>query len=67
MDATDYLSPARLAAEAHLTTGQLARWRRAGTGPRWRKLGSGPRSRVQYLRADVDAWLASLPTGGGAP
>ncbi|HTB13997.1 MAG TPA: helix-turn-helix domain-containing protein [Bryobacteraceae bacterium] len=38
----------------------IRRWRLLRQGPRFLKLGSA----VRYRREDVDAWLASRPTGG---
>jgi hypothetical protein len=43
----------------------LAQWRCLGKGPAYLHLSTSPRSRVLYLAADVDAWLASLPRHGG--
>jgi predicted DNA-binding transcriptional regulator AlpA len=60
-----YLSPGQVAILCSCSTGQLAAWRHLNRGPRWRRLGAGRHARVQYLRADVDEWLASLPQGGG--
>lgn len=40
----------------------LKRWRlRSERGPRWRKLGHT----VRYERADIEAWIAKAPGGGG--
>jgi excisionase family DNA binding protein len=38
----------------------VRRWRLLRQGPRFLKLGSA----VRYRREDMDAWLASRPTGG---
>ena len=50
-----------LAKELGRSVSSLAKWASAGTGPRYRFL----MGRVWYDRADVEAWLASMPTGGG--
>lgn len=49
-----------LAKELGRSVSSLAKWASAGTGPRYRLL----MGRVWYDRADVEAWLASMPTGG---
>jgi hypothetical protein len=38
----------------------LRRWRYSGVGPKFSKFGSA----VRYSVADVEAWIASRPTGG---
>jgi predicted DNA-binding transcriptional regulator AlpA len=48
---------------AHLTGMSIAtvrRWRLFRQGPRYLKIGAA----VRYRREDVEAWLASRPTGG---
>lgn len=37
----------------------IDRFRRTGEGPRFMKLGDALNSPVRYLRADLDAWIAS--------
>ncbi|CAA9271284.1 MAG: hypothetical protein AVDCRST_MAG83-3284 [uncultured Arthrobacter sp.] len=49
------LSPREVAAHFGLSIRQLARWRRAGTGPPWYAL--TPRT-TRYDPADVSAWLS---------
>lgn len=39
----------------------LRRWRYAGVGPKFSKFGTA----VRYSMSDVEAWIASRPTGGG--
>jgi len=39
----------------------LRRWRASGEGPPWRRFGR----LIRYARADVDAWAAAQPSGGG--
>lgn len=48
-EAADYLG---------LTPVTLRKWRCDGTGPTWLKISE---ARVRYLRADLEAWLASRP------
>jgi excisionase family DNA binding protein len=43
-----------------VSVASVRRWRLLRQGPRFLKLGSS----VRYRREDVDAWLASRPTGG---
>ena len=50
-----------LAKELGRSTSALAKWATAGTGPSYQII----MGRVFYPRADVEAWLASMPTGGG--
>jgi len=44
-----------------LSVASVRRWRLLRRGPRYLKLGSA----VRYKPADVSAWLASRPSGGG--
>ncbi len=46
----------------NVSVAPLRRWRLLGRGPAFLKVGS----LVRYQPADLDAWLASLPTGGTA-
>ena len=39
----------------------LRRWRYAGVGPKFSKFGTA----FRYSLTDVEAWIASRPTGGG--
>jgi predicted DNA-binding transcriptional regulator AlpA len=43
-----------------ISVASLRRWRLLARGPLYRKLGTS----VRYRRNDVEAWLASRPTGG---
>ena len=52
---TDWMTPAELAARIHTSTGTLANWRAAGTGPGFLKLGS----RVFYPERELEKWLQS--------
>src|ERR1700733_292763 len=45
-----------------LSLASIRRWRLNRRGPRFLKLGSA----VRYRREDINAWLASLPTGGSS-
>lgn len=38
----------------------LAKARMAGDGPRFLRFGKMPAGRIGYLKADLDAWLATL-------
>ena len=44
----------------NVSVASLRRWRLLGRGPAFLKVGS----LVRYPPEDLDAWLASLPTGG---
>jgi predicted DNA-binding transcriptional regulator AlpA len=46
-----------------LSVASVRRWRLHRQGPKYLKIGSA----VRYTHEDVAAWLASRPTGGGAP
>lgn len=50
-----------LAAKLSVSLAALRRWRYAGAGPKFSKFGSS----VRYAVSDVEAWIASRPTGGG--
>ena len=39
----------------------VRRWRLLGGGPRWVRLGAS----IRYPVSDLNAYLASLPSGGG--
>ena len=39
----------------------VRRWRLTGGGPRWIRIGGS----IRYPFADLDAYLANLPSGGG--
>jgi excisionase family DNA binding protein len=41
----------------------VRRWRLTGGGPRWVRICGS----VRYPFADLEAYLASLPSGGGTP
>jgi predicted DNA-binding transcriptional regulator AlpA len=58
------LSDVEVATYIGLSVSTLRRWRFIGTGgPRWVRIGSS----VRYPIADLEAYLAGLPTGGGLP
>ena len=60
----EFLSDAGVDAVYGIPRKTLQNWRVLGRGPKFRKFGSG----VRYQIADVEAWIASLPTGGdGVP
>jgi len=42
----------------------VRRWRLTGAGPRWIRIGG---SSIRYPIADLEAYLANLPSGGGLP
>jgi excisionase family DNA binding protein len=46
----------------NVSVASLRRWRVLGRGPVFVKVGS----LVRYPAEDLEAWLASLPTGGSA-
>jgi excisionase family DNA binding protein len=41
----------------------VRRWRIKGGGPRWIRIGSS----IRYHIADLHAYIAGVPSGGGAP
>ncbi len=45
-----------------ISVATMRRWRLLGRGPRFRKLGGS----VRYFREDIEAFIASAPSGGGA-
>ena len=49
-----------VAEQLNISLASLRRWRLEKRGPRFIKVGS----LVRYRPEDVEAWLASLPTGG---
>jgi predicted DNA-binding transcriptional regulator AlpA len=51
----------RLAERLAVSLAALRRWRYCGVGPKFTKFGSA----VRYAVSDVEAWIASRPTGGG--
>jgi predicted DNA-binding transcriptional regulator AlpA len=56
-----YLSEREVSGMTGLSPKTLQRWRLFGTGPVFRKLGGA----VRYSEADVVAWIAASPVGGG--
>jgi predicted DNA-binding transcriptional regulator AlpA len=58
------LNEEQVAEPTGLSLATLRRWRVLGTGPKFRKLGAGPKSPVRYDPADLEAWIAFLPSGG---
>jgi len=40
----------------------VRRWRLTGGGPRWIRIGA---SSIRYTLADLEAYVASRPSGGG--
>lgn len=44
-----------------MSTATIRRWRLTGQGPKYRKLGGS----VRYFAEDIEAFIASAPTGGG--
>jgi len=58
----DLLKETEVAMRLAVSLASLRRWRVDGRGPRFIKLGASVRYRVQ----DVEAWLASCPSGGQA-
>ena len=47
-----------------VSVSSVRRWRLNGGGPRWVRVGGGS---IRYPFADLEAYLASLPSGGGVP
>ena len=58
------LSPSDAAAALGVTSGTLASWRRAGTGPAYIKLGYHS---IGYQITDLEQWVASRRVSGGRP
>jgi predicted DNA-binding transcriptional regulator AlpA len=48
----------------HVSISTVRRWRLTGGGPRWVRIGGGS---IRYPLADLEAYVASLPSGGGVP
>ncbi len=47
-----------------VSLGSLRRWRLLRQGPAFIKLGAGRGGAVRYPIAELEAWLASRPSGG---
>jgi excisionase family DNA binding protein len=44
-----------------VSVSKVRRWRLMGGGPRWIRIGGS----IRYPLADLEAYVASLPSGGG--
>jgi len=55
------LTDVELAGHLNVSVSTVRRWRLTGCGPRWIRIGGC----VRYPLADLEAYLASLPSGGG--
>jgi predicted DNA-binding transcriptional regulator AlpA len=62
-----FLTDTQLAEVLGISVAAIRRWRIEGRGPKFTKLGELRNSGVlvRYRAEDVEAWLASLPQGGG--
>ena len=58
------LSPPQAAAALGVTSGTLATWRRASTGPAYIRLGYPA---IGYQIADLEQWVASRRASEGRP
>ncbi len=58
------LSPVEASAALGVTSGTLATWRRAGTGPAYITLGYHS---IGYQIADLEQWVASRRVSEGRP
>jgi predicted DNA-binding transcriptional regulator AlpA len=56
-----FMDEKRLAELVQMSLAAIRRWRYAGEGPKFSKFGSA----VRYSLSDVEAWIATRPTGGG--
>lgn len=56
-----WLTERELADKIRMSVQSLRVWRRTGTGPRFVKIGHA----VRYRASDVQAWIGTLPVGGG--
>jgi predicted DNA-binding transcriptional regulator AlpA len=56
-----FMDEKQLAKLLSVSLAATRRWRYIGAGPKFIKCGSA----VRYSVADVEAWLASRPSGGG--
>jgi predicted DNA-binding transcriptional regulator AlpA len=56
------LTDIELAEYLSVSVSSLRRWRLTGGGPRWVRIGGGC---IRYPIADLEAYLAGLPCGGG--
>ena len=59
-DTKQLLNEKEVAAALKISVASARRWRVEGRGPRFIKLGAC----VRYRAEDLDAWLASRPSGG---
>lgn len=50
-----------VAAYLGISVSTVRRWRLTGGGPRWVRIGTS----VRYPLGDLEAFVASLPSGGG--
>jgi predicted DNA-binding transcriptional regulator AlpA len=55
------LTKHEVCARVKVTFPTIWKWMRAGTFPRSRELGAGKSSKVVWLEAEVEAWMAALP------
>jgi len=56
------LRDVEVARHLNVSLSTVRRWRLVGGGPRWIRIGA---SSIRYPLADLEAYVASLPSGGG--
>ncbi len=60
---SNLLTEEEVAKRLHVSLASVRRWRLERRGPQFIKVGA----LVRYRPDDLEAWLASLPTGGSHP
>ena len=60
MAQAEYLNESNVSERLGIKVRTLRQWRFRGKGPPYRKFVGG----VRYAESDLEAWLASRPTGG---
>ncbi len=57
------LTDVEVAEYLNISVSTVRRWRQAGGGPRWVRLAGS--SSIRYPIADLEAYVANSPSGGG--
>ena len=56
------LTDVQVATYLNISVSSIRRWRLTGGGPRWVRIGG---SSIRYPIADLEAYIANSPSGGG--